>query len=674
MIFKEWLVLESIREDVYNDVLERILIEKAAESTLRFFLESLEEEDDDGPVELDDPFESDPEQIAKAKPVSIADGEDEDDAQDDYTGDWRSLPGTRISVYGKNKEPQTDVEQEKSRIELANRLKNAVLWTRWNAILKRKRLIDRLKEIDDDMSLTANHDEEIADILSRLGYIDKQKLSDDPDLSEKGYHKEISSATKKAIEEKGNDLPEDITEEEIEKNAESAKKEFFDVLKTVFAGDYKRIASSGRNIGMIARKKGFKLFGDEDEVANNFILRMFNSISERPWAKSKNEVKPWKSIHRDHPEFGKIGKKEIEGDDFAEKIIGSFRSWLYKEPSKAERESRKANSPSAGTTDSIQNRDKKKSRINIDVQAAMKARTEGKPDADNSLKTYLDYIDAARKGTQGTFQASNEADRFRVEIMQHIDFLHTRYPDLLSLNPSEIIKTLTNYRQMFLSKSRSSPIFTGSMGGDNDEKGSWDAAAPSDDSDRRLGMSMHGSGRGATGEGDLAGKSSNSASIALGNEQRVSLFEKLKSAMMELKSRNPSWAWAVCIKLGLDCDRDGTVRSVDGLTRMAVASTNSKNLDCYKQLSSIGLNTKEVAFEISKFTPTKEATVNNWIVGGLQFLCDKMKSAIEQETPLDSEIDDTPKFSAPPRPLPIASSPKTGFDPSRPSPLLRFRK
>jgi len=652
MIFKEWLVLESIREDVYNDVLERILIEKAAENTLKFFLESLEDDDED-PAELDDPFSGGED----AQPVSVSDEEPDDEEQSDAD----PLDSTRSDSWG---------QSDKSRIELAKRLRNAVLWTRWNAVLKRKRLIKRLKEIEDKMSLNTD-DKEIADILIRLGYIDKQKLSDDPELSTKGSHKEIEIATKKAIEEKGNDLPEDITEEEIEKNAESAKKEFFNVLKTVFAGDYKRISSSGRNVGMIAGKKGFKLFGDEDEVANNFILRMFNSISERSWAKSKGEVKPWKPIHKDHPEFGKIGKKEIEGDDFAEKIIGSFRSWLYKEPSKAERESRKANSPSAGSKDSIQNRDKKKSRINIDVQTAIKAKAEGKPDADKNLKTYLDYIEASRKGSQETFKASNEADRFRTEIMQHIEFLHTRYPDLLSMNPSEIIKTLTNYRQMFLSKSRSSPIFAGSMGGDNDEKGgSWDAAAPSDDSDRRLGV---GGGRGATGDGGIAGRSTNASTIALGSEQRVSLFEKLKSAMMELKARNPSWAWAVCIKLGLDCDRDGTVRSVDGLTRMAVGSTDSKNLDCYKQLSSIGISPKAVAEEISKFMPTKEATVNNWIVGGLKFICDKMKSMI-QDTQPEPEIDDTPKFSAPPKPLPVASSPKTGFDASRQSPLSRFRK
>ena len=681
LCLKEWLELDRIRTEVYEPALNEIIAEMAARKTAMFFLESMEEEDDDGtPAEIDDPFTG----SEDATPIEADDEHQEDPRDDEH--------GSRLRI---NLDGGREITSER---DAAKALKDAALWMRWAGMLERRKLIRQLQDMrkEDDPSyrpvtenlnpsqptktkksfksiVNSNFDiKDTMPILEKLGYIDAEKLKMDVE-DDKKRDGIVRQAFHDATEESGNDMPPGITDEQVERNAERARRDFFTILRKVFDSQYNQLSRSSRNTGMGG--SGMKLY-DTDELANKFILRMMDKVSRRP--RRGGSLRPWGGLRSDKTEFGRSAK-ELEDDDFVDEILDHFKRLLYKEPAKAEDERRITLSPSRGTRDEFSNRDKKSSRINVDVKDALDAQAEGKNP--ESLKFYLDFLQAAKEGREKSYDPESmpEKDKFRFEIMSDILAKSSRNSAILSLDPSKIIATLQNYRTYFLKRSKSGPSFMSVMGAKNDDGSSWDAAAPTDD-ERAFGRGA----RSSTDSG-LSGRYSTPAAAAMGGEERSSLLGKLRIALANLKRRNYKWAVAVCYKFGLGCETDGTMRSpeklLDGFAAAGIQRTSTggikgeKKADCKNQLNAIGLSKQEVGQLIPlELGAEKQATVDSWIDHGLEFLCQELSRMYSADT-APSEEETAPAISAvPPKPLPQHAYVKPKFDSSRPSPLAGMMK
>lgn len=679
LCLKEWLELDRIRIEVYEPALNGIIAEMAAKKAVLFFLESMEEEDDGTPAELDDPF-SGPED---AKPVEV------DDEYDPKQPDDEADSKIKIRL--------DDGRVITSHRDAAKALKEAALWMRWAGMLERKKAIGQLQEMRRKKdsgykpSVTENTEteprkrrslkdivnsdfkiEDTIPILEKLGYINMEKINRDPDMDDEKRHKTIMQAFYDATEESGNEIPAGITEEQIEKNAGRAKRDFFTILNEVFAHQYSQLARSSRNTG--AGGLGMKLY-EPEELANKFILRMMDKVSKR--ARKGGSLKPWGGLRSDKSEFGKSAN-ELEDDDFVDEILDHFKRLLYKEPAKAEDERRRVLSPSRGTKDEFSNRDKKRSRINVDVKEAMKDQAEGKtPEGKipESLRTYLEFLKAFKEGREKSYdpKSMTEKDKFRFEIVSDIVAKASRNSAILSLDPAKIIATLENYRNYILKRSGSGPSFMSVMGS-KDDGSSWDAAAPTDD-ERAY-------GRGARDDSGLSGRYSTPAAEVMGGEERSSLLNKLRIALLNLKNRNPKWALAVCYKFGLGCGLDGSVRSPDKFLDAVIQRTSTGGIkggektDCKNQLNAIGLSKQAVAQEMPiELGSDKQATVDSWIDKGLEFLCQELSKMFSPSTEAPKEEEPTDAVSSvPPRPLPQHTHVKPKFDSSRPSPLARMMR
>lgn len=680
LCLKEWLELDRIRTEVYEPALNEIIAEMAVRKTTRFFLESMEERDDDGtPGELADPFNGSDE----AQPVSSH----EEEGTDQDVPDERYDPKMKIRL--------SDGRVLTSQRDIAKALKDASLWIRWAGMLERTRAIEQLQSMRKEENPSYNttikenasgglgfddlmkDDFEISKtipILEKLGYIDVDKLTmartpeGKPEFSKEQIEEKIRKAFHDATEESGNKIPPGITDEQIEKNADKAKNDFFIILRNFFNREYNQLSRSGRNTGVGGA--GIKLY-DTDELANKFILRMLDKVSKRQ--NKQASIKPWVGLRSDKLDFGKVGQKELENDEFVDEILDHFKRLLYKEPSKAEDERRIAMSPSKGTKDEFSNRDKKKSRINVDVKEALKAQAEGK--TLDSLKFYIDFLRASKDKIYEP-SAMKEEDRFRFEIMSDISYRASTNPRILSLDPSKIIETLQNYRTHYLSRSKVAPSFLSAMGSKNDDGSSFDPDGRTDD-ERAY-------GRGATSQTDygLSGSSYfNPAAQVIGGEQRSSLLEKLRQALVKLKNKNSKWALAVCHKFGLGCGSDGSISSPEKILNFLGAVVHKKAEDktgCKNQLDAIGLSKQQVAQLIPlDLGSDKQATIDSWIDKGLEFLCqelqrlfaDRQEDGTAATSPVQPDLKE-PEWKTMERPKPLPQSRPMLI--SKPSPLARM--
>lgn len=670
LCLKEWLELDAIRTHVYYPSLEDVMVEMAMKKTISFLVESVGEDEDEEPATIDDPFVGDED----AAPVSVSEDEPEDEEQS--SGD-------------------IEIGDSKKR-ELAKALRNAALWIRWSGMLERKRAIEQLQamrskedpsyrpvrensEEDDPFEDIMKSDFNILDtvpILEKLGYIDMNKINDDPTISDEKKDAIIRQAFRDATEEAGNDLPPGVAAEEIERNAKKARQDFFNILRSVFDRQYNQLSRSSRNSGIGG--SGLKLY-DTDELANNFILRMMSKIAKRP--RKKGSLKPWPGLRSDQSDFGKLGLKELESDEFVDEILDHFKRLLYKEPAKAEDERRITLSPSRGAKDEYSNRDKKSSRINVDVKQALKDQSEGK--TPESLDFYIDILKASKQGAEKSYDPDSmqEKDKFRLEIMTDILAKASRNPAILSLDPSKIIATLQNYRTYFLKRSKGGPSFMSAMGSKDDEGSSWDAASPTDDEKAY--------GRGATSQSDagLSGRNATPSTQALGNETRQMLIRKFRMAMNSLRQKNSKWALAVCLKFDLNCLPNGSINVNDSVlmnvfSGLSLQRTSTgeikgeKKTDCKNQLNAIGLSKEMVGQWIAReLGDQKQATVDSWIDKGLEFLCQELSRLLsDMESPAEPAQTSNVVPATPLTPMPRHAYVKPKFDASKPSPLSGMLK
>ena len=98
--FKEWLQLDGIKTDIYDELVKMSIFEQAARDTLKLVFEAL---------------------------LPINEQDDLDDEDSPIEG----------GISGR------------SRMQLKKELKDALLWIRWHAILERQQMIAELKRMRD---------------------------------------------------------------------------------------------------------------------------------------------------------------------------------------------------------------------------------------------------------------------------------------------------------------------------------------------------------------------------------------------------------------------------------------------------------------------------------------------------------------------------------------------
>lgn len=142
--FKDWLAVEQIGREVYLEAILEMEAQKSLIDLLEFYdlavkgrfglNESSEhEDDDDGPVELDDPFSGDED----AKPVEVAPEEESperDPEEDDSQIDTAEL----------------QAEREAKKAKLARKVQQLAWAVRWSAMLDRRDAVGHIKKIYED--------------------------------------------------------------------------------------------------------------------------------------------------------------------------------------------------------------------------------------------------------------------------------------------------------------------------------------------------------------------------------------------------------------------------------------------------------------------------------------------------------------------------------------------
>jgi len=656
--FKEWLQIDGIKTDIYDELVKMSIFERAARDTARLVLESL---------------------------LPGSEYDDTDDKED--------LP-IEGGISGK------------SRRQLKKELKDAILWIRWHAILERQQMIAKLKEMrdlhleenpqfrdeaketekvnddleakevkesaDDDFeSLGAEFDLlEAIPMLEKTGYFDSQSARVKAGRNEDKYKELVREALYAAAKEKGNDLPIGVDAEEINKELPEQRKKFFSALHDLFLRRYRKIFFDSESSHKFFRGKeqvrGDKLFNEPEDVFTKFAEIVLDTITNRSVSERTLTSSSWEPIVS-KSKMGQMGRQEIEKDseETLDRIMKFLGFTLGKIKKKAQESSTKAHTVSLRMDDEITSRSEKRTLINKD--------TKETPPAGYGTSYYTDYLKKRSQGEEESIQEpSNTDNKRRFQIIQDIVYLSSRYPQELSLDPNKIKTTLLNYKDKFLGAKQKSHSFIGLIRTkDSDsgvgEEGGYDPVA--DD--------------GRTRGGGGAESIPNPSSAASREESVSNLIGDLKKVLDEL-SLYPKYRiglLAFCIKFGLNCSPlNGKTNSIDGIRKIITYYTSTgeikgadKQHTCVGRLMSLGAEGMDTADKIARqmtsIIPFPERLGQEWhsYQGGIR---DKMNKVIEQICKKVKAISDSRSAGTLDQPAAI----NTRFDASRPSPLSRFRK
>jgi len=382
--FSEWLIFEDVRENVYEESLRRLCVQDALRKTFEFYnmavsgrwsliLESsLEDEDDDGPVELDDPFASGDED---ARPVWSA---PQDDAEQEEDEEPEQKKNKKLD---RKKKPSNS----ESLIFKAKTIKRYAQIVRWAAMLDRKDDIDKVRRIYTDellpllrkddhtfyrgfRSLKENEEFEIPDfededdqqaasnqsapvastagsgpsapsinpnvdmadvtsrlkpILIRLGYLKKQDLPDG--MSQEKKYDIIARKAHAASKETGNDPPK--SHPDVQKLIEdpTKRKDYSSVLMSAIE---QTIRGTARKVYRQIRRlqgtvDGEKKYGSEggfteDGIVSNGVELIMKKLQTRR-VNRKGVASEWNDDLT-------VLSVEVDSEDDASRIINNIKS------------------------------------------------------------------------------------------------------------------------------------------------------------------------------------------------------------------------------------------------------------------------------------------------------------------------------------------------------------
>jgi len=542
MLFKEWLVFDQIKTDVFGFAVKQVVLEKALNNTNLFIAEALLNE-------------------ASKKGTIISDN-------------WGGESNREAKIA----------------------LKNAILKMRWRAVFDRRMQVEQMKayveEIQklrssgnfSDSSKVPSVLKKVGQMLVKMDYIQNEDLIGDSDNPESVHKKlsDIEKALDEASKESDNILPpaleahldpekmnmitanapwrrfrvppqlEDLIGDRV---IAKAKEDFYMILKRVLKESFEKVGEKS--------PKGFKI-ATVDEIANGFLSRMDEFFTKKRRLKGKK--KPSWDFTDGFPmkEIGKRTASLASEDEPDEKSVNKLLSWFAGAVRNEMSRFRRENSPPPPPRSRPEKgkgvrRNDKFVLINSDLD-------------NENFNVYVAYLNALRKGKEEEFERDwraekdadelkafkqeypgldekpSEDDEMRLRIIKDIVYYSgISAGEFLSKDPSKIKQTLYEYKERILKKADRDTLHLSTLsGGDDDEsKGGEvsDALSSSIESDDDTSGSP---------DGGMAGGFSNPASIVRSGEESNIILNMLHQSLVKLAYKNPESAVYLCVKFGLD--------------------------------------------------------------------------------------------------------------------------
>lgn len=687
--FKDWLISENFK-NTYKSCVMDILIERTCFNALKIILESEQEEDEDGEFTGDLEAEKFPE-------------------PDQYT---RSV-GPEAKTDTEPSEEEIKTREASTIRDMQKQLKDAILVLRWNAVANRAKQIEQARSFRDQyvrdhgnpfkenteedadfLKSMAKHGYapktagqvpsnlqtkfdvmQTAPLLEKLGYINVDDLRSEG-LEDDEIEKSVIKALFKASEEEGNDLPPDVEKFTNPAELKKATDKFFLLTREIFKRTFKRIVNNqimyvtGSKEGP---QKAGKLYDPGyadrntqiiDDIANRFSIKMLENFTTREVSRSTAKPEPWlvlKDRSKKSHSIGKEGLLDLESEEIVDTMMNYIRATLKRFPSNEERAAKLANSPSGSSEDLDVwggNRDKKASMINSDIEKGnlefykkyMDANDQERELLDNRLRELTKRLKETKK-----LSKDEHEEKWRLEIIQQIFFLHSKHSESLSLDSNKVAETLAYFRSNFLGHKYRSESFFGAMGKKTDSGAGADSRAAYDvlglgaDSTARAGDAGSSRDRGSSAE-------PNPAAAGASNDMKRFLHGKLLAALEALRNygtMDKTWtgspiktgqlhALTVCVFWDLgNCGPNNRITNVDAFSNLVIALnkdgsiTGGDKTDCVDQLMQLrsasgygGKDIKKTADEVAAILGKNpsEGTVRNWLEAGLKFICNHMQS------------------------------------------------
>lgn len=686
--FKDWLISENFK-NTYKSCVMDVLVERTCFDALKIILES---EDDDiftGDLDAEKFSGSD-----DAKPIAV------------------SEPNTEPS------EEEIKTREASTIRQMQKELKDAILVLRWNAVANRAQQVDQVKSFRDQYirdygnPFKENTEEDDEDeeflksmakhgsvpkmagkvssnlqtkfdvmqtvpLLEKLGYINVEDLRSEG-LEDDEIKNAVVQALFKASKEEGNDLPPDVEKFINPTELKKATDKFFLLTREIFKRTFKRIVNN-QIMYVVGSKEGpqkaGKLYdpGYEnsqiiDDIANRFSIKMLENFTTREVSRSTAKPEPWlvlKDRNKKSHGIGKEGLSDLESEEIVDTMMNYIRATLKRFPSNEQREAKLANSPSRASADLDVwggNRDKKASMINDDIEKGnlefykkyIEASDQERESLDNRLRELVKKLKETKK-----LSKDEHDEKWRLEIIQQIFFLHSKHSESLSLDPNKIAETLAYFRSNFLGHKYRSESFFGAMGkktGQDDGGRVADVLGFGGDSTARSGDSSSGRDRGSSSE-------PNPTAAASDNEMKRVLHGKLLNALNALRnsgSLDKSWAstplrmgqlhaLTICVFWDLgNCSPNGAITNLSAFSNLVLALNKDGSIrgetdkdgkiktSCVDQLMQLraasgysGKDIKQVADEVGSILGKQpsEGTVRGWLTAGLEFICNYMQNS-----------------------------------------------
>lgn len=616
--FAEWLALESLMRDVRNDIFVDEAILESLDDILGCLVGGVfreQDEDDDGPVELDDPFSG----SEDAEPVEI--DSDYDPNAEEEREEAPKVPG------GPSK------RQKKA----LRRIRDALLIIRNDAKRRRAEKIEKMKafkkELDgadlDDLDSKSPLDA-LGDLVD-LGYlsgVQAEKIRDamedstgDREKSERTLLGKIADAANETGNEHDPAMSMVSREGKEVSSPKQAMEELFLAMQDVYKSKFERIARD--NMSRVGDNYGY-VNHDASELASETFAYLNQRFTKRQWAGGK--LMPWEE-----------NEGLLQSGDLAH-----LRNWIYSaikgKISGRERSNRSTslNPMSKERVKGVTSMDAKSSRINCDLGEGRSGNCV--PD----MSFYVNYMREAeskpligRKNPDADLiTASSREDRVRLQIMKDIEYLvnYTRVLDTeISLDPGsapdyqKLRRTLRTYKDNHLRRMRKDTVHASALAGNNDDESSSDellsGADPrgfgNEDGGKLTGFSDNPMDRvaidggapsmvwdPARGEyvatGDVqAGDAATPASAKMKGAIKRAIEDIAKSG-----AQGPSEAIALCLKLGVkftftsEPGRNGAKPKnviVTDTSAMSTASATAATNDCAGKIARIGITPKAVS-------------------------------------------------------------------------------
>ena len=521
-------------------------------------------------------------------------------------------------------------------------------------IEKLKDLKQKISGSSSDFSIFSNDEDdsesmkEAEKLLEKLGYIDKEKLDHNANNSGTPPKRPIEDLLRQALEwasnETGNELPKGVDErrirEIIEKEKSKSKESFIRIIAShvederpekrgLFQQDYDRHArlnqSKVRTPGSPSSATGHIAF-EAPDLANSVALRLYDKFSKRQWGNSgfgkignadygirKTRPKEWSMPGATNADLSKMGRSDADlGDSSGSDAVYSYiRGSIRKEPSKQRRDMNLARNPSVKGSDPVPYRKRRISIINKDVSK----------DWENSSKKYVKLLSMLRGDVEQAQSAITPGKKPTEDQLRHdivLDMLrHNSHPVFAGKagDPGMLMANLKSYRDRFLKRSETPGMVISALTGKDDDKG-WDAGDIRD-RDEKLSQSD---------KENVPRSMYNPAAQAQSNENRAAILERLLELMKQLRQKSPQMALALCVKFNMNQSLSST-RDVEGILRTIVSSNMKSTSDCEDQMSEIGPKPQEVADKLG----LKYASVREQIRDGIRFLCRNWLNSAESK-------------------------------------------